>query len=95
MTESTFTFRVENDLKDAFNQSAKASDRSAAQLIRDFMRDYIRRQQDIAGHDAWFREQVQMGLDEADAGLLIPGEEVEAEFAARRAASLRKIGGSN
>ena len=40
-------------------------------------------------HDAWFRAQVQEALDDERPG--IPGEEVEARFAARRAASLRKI----
>lgn len=93
MTESTFTFRVENDLKEAFNQSAKASDRTGAQLIRDFMRDYIHRQQDAVEYDIWFREQVQIGLESAKSGRLIPAEEVEAEFAERRAASLKRAGG--
>jgi len=44
-----------------------------------------------AEHDAWFRRRVQAGLDDATAGRLVPGEEVEAEFAARRKASRRRI----
>lgn len=34
MTDSTFTFRVDDDLKTAFAETAKAQDRTAAQLLR-------------------------------------------------------------
>lgn len=34
-------------------------------------------------HDAWFRNQVQEGLASANAGNLIPSDEVEAHFTAR------------
>lgn len=44
-----------------------------------------------AEYDAWFRRQVHAGLDDANAGRLVPGEEVEAEFAARKAATRRRI----
>jgi antitoxin (DNA-binding transcriptional repressor) of toxin-antitoxin stability system len=40
-------------------------------------------------YDAWFRSQVQEALDDPRPG--IPNEEVEAEFAQRRAATLRTI----
>jgi predicted transcriptional regulator len=49
-------------------------------------------QQEAALHDAWFRSQVQAGLDSANAGRLVPAAEVEAEFAARRAATRKMIG---
>ncbi|EFV96191.1 putative toxin-antitoxin system, antitoxin component, ribbon-helix-helix domain protein [Lautropia mirabilis ATCC 51599] len=45
------------------------------------------RQQKAAEHDAWFRRQVQAGLDSANAGRLIPAVEVEARFAEKRAAT--------
>ena len=45
------------------------------------------RQQKAAEHDAWFRRQVQAGLDSANAGRLIPAAEVEARFAEKRAAT--------
>ncbi|WP_020177927.1 ribbon-helix-helix protein, CopG family [Methylopila sp. M107] len=93
MADSTFTFRVEEDLKSAFSEAAKAEDQTGAQLIRRFMRDYVERQQEQADHDAWFRRQVQAGLQSANAGLLIPGDEVEAKFAERRAETLRKLKG--
>lgn len=91
MSETTFTFRVEDTLKDQFTTAAKGRDRSAAQLLRDFMRDFVREQQEAAEHDAWFRREVQVGLDSANAGNLIPAAEVEAEFAAKREATRRRL----
>lgn len=43
-----------------------------------------------AEYEAWFKHQVQAGLDSANTGHLISAEVVEAEFAARRDASRRK-----
>lgn len=91
MTEATFTFRVEEQLKSAFAQAAKAQDRTGAQLLRDFMREFVRNQQQAAEHDAWFRQQVQAGLDAANAGDLHSAEVVEADAASWREAARRKI----
>ncbi len=90
MSETTFTFRVDDTLKERFTTAAKSRDRSGAQLLRDFMRDFVRQQEEAADHDAWFRGEVQAGLDSANAGHLVPADEVEAEFAARRAETRRK-----
>jgi predicted transcriptional regulator len=91
MSETTFTFRVDETLKSEFSTAAKNRDRNAAQLLRDFMRDFVRQQQEAAEHDAWFRRQVQIGLDSANAGNLIPSAEVEAKFAAKRAATRSRL----
>ena len=66
-------------------------DRTGAQLLRDYMRDLVRRQQEAEEHDAWFREQVRTGLDSANAGNLVPHEMVEEKFAARRAKACCKL----
>lgn len=91
MNEATFTFRVEEELKENFASAAKARDRTAAQLLRDFMRDFVKKQQDAAEQDAWFRRQVQVGLDSANAGNLVPAGDVEAEFAKRREQTRQKL----
>ena len=91
MSEASFTFRVDEALKNAFAAAAKARDRTGAQLLRDFMREFVQKQQEVAEHDAWFRRQVQAGLDSADAGRLVPATEVEARFGARRAATRRRL----
>jgi hypothetical protein len=71
--------------------AAKSRDRSGAQLLRDFMRDFMRQQQEAAGRDAWFRRQVQAGLDAANTGDVISAEGVEVEAAAWRAQMRRKL----
>lgn len=43
MEQTNFTCRVDSDLKQAFLRAAKANDRPASVLIRDFMRDYVQR----------------------------------------------------
>jgi predicted transcriptional regulator len=91
MSEATFTFRVDELLKTEFLTAAKARDRSGAQLLRDFMREFVQQQQEAAEHDAWFRRKVRIGLDSANAGNLIPAAEVEAKFAAKRAATRRRL----
>lgn len=91
MAEATFTFRVEEELKAEFGEAAKAQDQTGAQLLRGFMREYVKKQKDQAEYDAWFRRQVQIGLDSAKSGNLISSEEVEAKFAKRRADTLRKL----
>lgn len=94
MTEATFTFRVDEDLKADFSKAAKDKDRSGAQLLRDFMRDFVRQQREAVEHDAWFRREVQAGIDAANAGDVIPADEVEAEAAAWRAETRHKLSGS-
>jgi predicted transcriptional regulator len=91
MSEATFTFRVDQALKDEFATAAKARDRTGAQLLRDFMRGFVQQQQEAAEHDAWFRRQLQTGLDSANGGRLVPAAKVEAKFAARRAATRRRL----
>jgi predicted transcriptional regulator len=91
MSNATFTFRVDENLKKQFATAAKDRDRTAAQLLRDFMRDFVTRQQELAENDAWFRRQVQIGLDAADAGDLVANEEVETEAAEWRAETNRKV----
>ena len=91
MSEATFTFRVDESLKDEFSSAAKARDRTGAQLLRDFMRDFVKQQQEAAEHDAWFRRQIQVGLDSANAARLVSAEDAEAEFATRRDETRRKL----
>ncbi|AWP23479.1 hypothetical protein C4901_09155 [Acidiferrobacter sp. SPIII_3] len=90
MPDATFTFRVDETLKDAFTTAAKTRDRSGAQLLRDFMRDFVRTQEEAGAHAAWFRSAVQAGLDAADAGDTVAAEDGEAEARAWRAQTRRK-----
>lgn len=58
---------------------------SGAQLLRDFMRGFVKQQQEAAEHDSWFRREVQIGLDAANVGDIVSAEEVEAQAVAWRA----------
>lgn len=95
MNEATFTFRVDEALKGEFTSAAKSYDRNGAQLLRDFMRDFVRKQHEAAEHDAWFRRQVQTALESANAGDVVSAEQVEAEAAAWRESTRRKMASAN
>lgn len=90
MSETTFTFRVDKTLKAQFAEAARSEDRAGSQLLRDFMRDFVKKKAGTEEYEAWFRRQVQAGIEDAEAGRLVSDEDVRAEFAARRAASRRR-----
>jgi predicted transcriptional regulator len=92
MAETTFTFRVDRNLKGAFNNAAEIQDRSGSQLLRDFMRDFVKRTAGERDYEAWFHEKVAEGVADARAGRVVSGKQVEAHFAVRRAAALKKAG---
>jgi predicted transcriptional regulator len=95
MSGATLTFRVDEGLKDQFSTAAKSRDRTAAQLLRDFMRDFVKQQQEATEYDAWFRREVQIGLDAANAGDVVSAKGVEAEAVAWCAETRRKMAGAN
>ena len=92
MSESTVVVHVDDELKSAFAEAAKASDRTASQLLRDFMRDFVKSHAESAEYDAWFRQEVNEGITDARAGRVRPSEAVEAHFAKRRATTSRRVG---
>lgn len=42
------TVKVPSDLKEAFNQAVRMNDRTASQVLRDFMRLYVDQAQSLA-----------------------------------------------
>jgi predicted transcriptional regulator len=93
MNQATFTFRVDEGLKDEFSIAAKSRDRTGAQLLRDYMRDFVRQQQEDSAHDAYIRREVQIGLDAANAGDVLTAQEIESQAAQWRAQMQRKLSG--
>jgi len=95
MTQSTFTFRVDDDLKTAFAEAAKAQDRTAAQLLRVLMREAVQRAQAGQEYDAWFRAEVEQGLREADDPAVprIPHETVRSNWRRQRAELVKRTRG--
>jgi predicted transcriptional regulator len=95
MGEAIFTFRVDDDLKSAFAQAAKAQDRSAAQLLLELMRREVAVRDQTVDHDAWFRSEVDQALREADDTDVerTPNEIVEADWLSQRAELVKRAGG--
>lgn len=91
MSDATFTFRVDEDLKAEFASAAKARDRTGAQLLRDFMRHYVAQQQEAQDYDTWLIAKVEQSRASAEAGNLIPAADVETRFANRRAATRARL----
>ncbi len=85
MPETTFTFRVDDSLKAAFSDAAKQKDRTAAQLLRDFMRNYVAELQEGAEYDAWFRRKVEAGERAYREGRFITQDEATHRATQRRA----------
>ena len=80
--EAVFTMKLEPELRAAFMAEAEALDRPASQVVREF----IQRQQESRAYDAFVAEKVQAARADVRAGRVRDNAEVEAEFAARRAA---------
>ncbi|WP_235692224.1 hypothetical protein [Bartonella rochalimae] len=72
-------FPIDDGLKNKFSKAAKAYDRSDVQLLRDYMRDIVKEQKEKSAHNLWFRKQVQLRINSANAGPIISSEGFKAE----------------
>lgn len=92
--EAVFTLKLEPELRDQFMAAAEATHRPASQLVREFMRDFIRRQDEAREHDAWFRAQVEQAMREADDPAIerLPHENVGTAWRRQRAELVRRAG---
>ena len=64
--EAVFTLKLEADLRDAFMSEAEAAHRPASQIVREFMRDFVKKQQDARDYEVWFRADTEQALREAN-----------------------------
>ncbi len=86
MSESTFTFRVDEDLKSAFNAAAKGNDRTAAQVLREAMREYVAVEAPpTPEYIEWLRKKVEKSRAQIAAGDYYTNEEMKERMAAHRA----------
>ncbi len=83
--QAVFTMKLEPELRDEFMAEAEASHRPASQVMRELMREYVQRQREAREYDAYLRGKVEAGRASMRAGQGHPNDEVEAEFARRRA----------
>jgi hypothetical protein len=90
-TKAVFTMKIDAELRDTFMAETAADDRPAAQVIRELMRDYIRRRQQAREYDGYLRDKVELARKQFAEGKHVSNEEVEAEMGARRAVLQRRL----
>lgn len=90
--EAMLTVKLEPELRDAFMAEAEASHRSASQVTRKLLREFIERQRQAREYDAFLRAKVDAARAQIASGQVASGADVEARFAARRAALRVKAG---
>lgn len=91
--EAVFTLKLESDLRDAFMKEAAESHRPASQIVRDFMREFVKKQQEQRDYDAWLDADLDRAIAEADDPNTkwIPHEEVVANMERQRQSLLKRL----
>ncbi|WP_188256706.1 CopG family ribbon-helix-helix protein [Pseudaminobacter soli (ex Zhang et al. 2022)] len=79
--EAVFTMKLEPELRDAFMAAAKREDRPASQILREFMRDFVERDEEYL---EFLRRKVEHSRRQFAAGESLSQEEVDARAAERR-----------
>jgi len=87
---TVFAIKLETELHADFIAKAKAADWPASQIIRELMHDHIRRQREARQYDEFLRKKIEAARTSMQAGAGRSNEEVETEFAARRAQVVKK-----
>lgn len=84
--EAVFTMKLEPELREAFMAEAEACHRPASQVVRELMREFVARQRQAREYDAFLHAKVDAARAQVASGQVASSAEVEARFAARRAA---------
>ncbi|MCE4058269.1 antitoxin of toxin-antitoxin stability system [Pseudomonas sp. Au-Pse12] len=84
-----FTMKLETELRDQFMAEAQAAHRPASQIVREMMREFVQKQHEFREYEAFLQQKVQLARASVDAQRGHSHEEVEAEFAAKRARASR------
>jgi len=75
--EAVFTMKLDHELREAFMAAAKAADRPASQIVREFMRDYVQQDRDYV---EFLRRKVERSRADITAGRVFSNEEVQTEM---------------
>ena len=73
---AVFTMKLERELKDEFVQATYQAKRYASAVVRELMREYIRRQEDEAYYRDYIRRRVLAARAMATDGEILPDDEV-------------------
>ena len=82
--EAVFTMKLEPELRSEFMAEAEAAHRPASQVLRELMREFIRRQREVREYDEFLRNKVEAGRASMQAGRGRSNDEIETVFADRR-----------
>ena len=82
--EAVFTMKLEPELRADFMAAAAGEDRSASQVVRELMRNYVAQRGQAREYEGYLRRKVEAGRVSMRAGRGQSNEEVEASFAVRR-----------
>jgi len=88
--QAVFTMKLEPELRAEFMSEAEAAHRPASQILRELMREFVQRQREAREYDEFLRRKVEAGRASMQVGQGRSNDEVEAEFAARRARVTRQ-----
>ncbi|KJZ33425.1 MULTISPECIES: hypothetical protein [Pseudomonas] len=88
--QAVFTMKLEPELREQFMAEAEASHRPASQIVRDMMRQYVQTQRESREYEAFLQRKVDSARISMQAGEGLSNDEVEAQFAARRAQAAKK-----
>jgi predicted transcriptional regulator len=90
--QAVFTMKLEPELREQFIAEAQVLHRPASQVVRDLMREFVRRQREAREYEVFVRRKVEAGRSDLRAGRSRAQVEVEADFSARRERLLREAG---
>lgn len=83
--EAVFTMKLEPELRADFMAEAEAAHRPASQVLRELMRDFVKRQREEREYDEFLARKVTASRASMRADIGHSNDEVEAIFTARRA----------
>lgn len=79
--KDVMTIRIGGELKDKLDRMAKATARTKSYLVESAIREYLE-------VNEWQVEAIQEGVQQAEAGQLVPHETIKARWEGKRADSL-------
>jgi predicted transcriptional regulator len=88
--QAVFTMKLEPELREEFMAEAEASHRPASQIVREMMRQFVQTQRESREYEAFLQRKVDNARVSMRAGDGLTNDEVEAQFAARRAQAAKQ-----
>lgn len=87
--QAVFTMKLEAELREEFMAESEAAHRPASQILRDLMREFVQRQRQAREYEDFLRRKIETARQSMQSSQGIANDEVEAEFAERRARVLK------